>query len=71
MKVLKGFLIVIVSILPWAWVFIFNYFFTPTFGIGSLPGKISVIAVAAIVLALGIRAMLKGYGRQVPRNKTE
>lgn len=68
MKILEGAIIVIISFIPWTWMFTYHLWIQPV--IGDTGGQLTVGAVAAVVLALGIYATRKGYGRQTPRNSS-
>lgn len=64
MKILQGILIVILAFVPWTIMFTYHLWIQPV--IGDTGGQLAVGVVAAIVLALGIYATSKGYGRQEP-----
>lgn len=69
MKILEGVVIAILSLIPWTWMFTYHLWVQPV--IGDTGGQISVGVVAAVVLALGIYATRKGYGRQATEGTTK
>jgi hypothetical protein len=62
MKILQGIVIGVISFIPWAYMFFYRLFVSPV--IGENMGQVTVGISAVIVLALSLRAFLKGYGRQ-------
>jgi hypothetical protein len=60
MKALKVIGMIIVSLLPFTWMFTFRTWLVPL--VGNFWGQIGVVAMAVVVMLIGVQLFRHGYG---------